>query len=180
MTYEIFKGEIKMQTQDKVQLYKEVMGNYPTGVTVITTLDGNNEPVGLTANSFASVSIDPLLILWSIDKGVTSLEAFKNANGFAVHVLTGDQKDLCKVFSSKDVERFNHCEWSLSEYKLPIISENSAVLQCETYKIVEGGDHLIMIGSVKDIQLSENKEPMLYHRRELGFIPEDFYKAQKR
>ncbi|WP_227937702.1 flavin reductase family protein [Alkalihalobacillus deserti] len=150
------------------------MGNYPTGVTVVTTSDEQGVPVGLTVNSFASVSLDPLLVLWSIDHKVSSLDIFKNAGKFAVHVLAGDQQDLCKLFASKDMDRFSNCEWNSSEYGLPVVSGAFAVLQCKTFKQVEAGDHTILIGEVLDIQL-DDKEAMLYHNRKFGPIPAEFH-----
>ncbi len=159
---------------DKQTLYKEVMGNYPTGVTIVTTKDGQGTPVGLTVNSFASVSLDPLMILWSIDHSVSSLDVFKNAEKFAVNILTGDQKDLCKTFASKNIDRFENCHWKSSEHDLPVISDTFAVLQCETFKTIEAGDHTILIGKVLDIDKAD-KDPMLYHRRNFGPIPTDFY-----
>lgn len=159
---------------DKQSLYKEVMGNYPTGVTIVTTKDGQGTPVGLTVNSFASVSLDPLLILWSIDHSVSSLDVFKKAGKFAVNILAGDQQALCKTFASRNTDRFASCHWKSSEHDLPVILDTFAVLQCETYKMVEAGDHTIMIGKVLDIDMGD-KDPMLYHRRKFGHIPPVFY-----
>jgi len=154
------------------------MGNYPTGVTVVTTVDGHKIPLGLTVNSFASVSIDPILVLWSIDKRVSSYKSFIKTDKFAVHVLSSDQGDICNLFSSKGTDRFENCEWTLSEHNLPIISGAAGVLQCKTAKTIEAGDHTILIGEVVDIQY-ENKEPLLYHQRNIGRIPEGFYNNKK-
>ncbi|SDI27297.1 NADH-FMN oxidoreductase RutF, flavin reductase (DIM6/NTAB) family [Alteribacillus persepolensis] len=164
-----------MQTKDKETLFKEAMGGYPTGVTIVTSKNEKGEPVGLTVNSFASVSIDPLLVLWSIDHKVSSLGAFKNADGFAVHILAGDQQELCKTFATKDTNRFSLHEWSISKHNLPVLADTFSVLQCKTFKQVEAGDHTILIGEVQDIQITKDKEPMLYHRRNFGFIPSEFY-----
>lgn len=160
---------------DKTTIFKEVMGNYPTGVTVCTTTDKDGTPLGLTVNSFASVSIDPLLILWSIDKGVSSYEPFINAGKFAVNILAGDQSDICSLFATKGTDRFSNCEWSMSENNLPIIAGTAGVMECETYKTVDGGDHTILIGKVIDIK-NNNKDPLLYHKRKFGKLPEAFHK----
>lgn len=159
---------------DRITLYKEVMSNYPTGVTIVTAADEKGTPVGLTVNSFASVSLDPLLILWSIDHRVSSLDIFKKADKFAVHILGAEQEDLCLLFARKGIDRFSQCEWKMSSHQLPIISDVFAVLQCKTFKTVEAGDHTILIGEVLDIDV-EQKEPMLYHRRKFGAIPKQFY-----
>lgn len=157
------------------QTFKEVMGNYPTGVTIVTTTDDHGTPLGLTVNSFASVSIDPLLILWSIDKKVSSYDVFINTGKFAVHILAGNQSDLCNLFAKKGADRFGNSDWELSTINLPIIKETAAVLQCNTFKTVDAGDHTILIGEVMEIT-NNNKKPLLYHRRKTGNIPIEFYK----
>lgn len=163
-----------MSNEKYQTLFKEVMGNYPTGVTVVTTTDKDGNPAGLTVNSFASVSLEPLLLLWSIDNKATNLNSFINGEKFAVHILASSQQDLCKNFSSKNVDRFSTCEWKLSDQNLPIIDGAFAVLQCKTFKTIEAGDHTILIGEVIDIQI-EKREPMLYHRRHFASIPPEFY-----
>lgn len=160
---------------EKQELFKEALGNYPTGVTIVTTTDKNNIPLGLTVNSFASVSLDPLLVLWSIDHKVSSMKAFENSGKFAVHILAGNQSELCKTFASKNVDRFASCNWSLSPLELPVIEGAFAVLECETYKTIEAGDHTILIGAVQNIQVDKELNPMLYHRRHFGEIPAEFY-----
>ncbi|WP_324609841.1 flavin reductase family protein [Oceanobacillus damuensis] len=85
-------------------------------------------------NSFASVSINPLLILWSIDHRVSSLDAFVNGEKFAVHILSGDQKQLCNLFSTKRADRFSMSKWEYSNLQLPILDGAYAVLECQTTK----------------------------------------------
>lgn len=163
-----------MSLQEKQQLFREALGNYPTGVTIVTATADNGKPVGLTVNSFASVSLDPLLILWSIDHRVSSKSAFIHGEKFAVHILAGDQVELCKTFAAPNTDRFASCEWTLSEHGLPIIDGVFAALQCELYQTIEAGDHTILIGKVLDIDIHQ-KDPMLYHRRNFGSIPAQFY-----
>ena len=160
--------------ENKATKFKEALGNYPTGVTIVTMMSEDNIPLGLTVNSFASVSIDPLLILWSIDKRVSTYNHFTNSKKFAVHILAGDQSELCYLFAARDVDRFSNCEWETSEYKLPILKNVAAILQCETYQTVEAGDHMIIIGKVIDIT-GDNRAPLLYHKRHTGEIPSQFY-----
>lgn len=163
------------QIQKKEALFKEVMGNYPTGVSVVTTMGEEGKPVGLTINSFASVSLDPVLVLWSIDHGASSLQDFKKASRYAIHILAAEQTDICKTFASKDTDRFGMCEWNVSKNNVPIIADSFAVLECKIFKQVEAGDHTILIGEVENINVSSDKEPMLYHRRQFGAIPSTFY-----
>jgi flavin reductase (DIM6/NTAB) family NADH-FMN oxidoreductase RutF len=160
---------------DNVTNFKHVMGNYPTGVTVVTTIDEKGTPLGLTVNSFASVSIDPLLILWSIDKRVSSYEPFVHSGKFAVNILAAEQGDVCMLFATKGADRFSNCKWELSQHQLPVLDGVAGVLQCKTYQTIEAGDHTILIGEVIDIQ-NADKEPLLYHKRKFGQIPDEFYK----
>lgn len=156
--------------------FKKALGNYPTGVTVVTTFDKEDKPVGLTVNSFASVSIDPLLVLWSIDKKSKSLANFTRAENFAVNILASDQEKLCFLFSSKEVDRFAQCEWRRSENHLPVLANTASVLECETVQQIEAGDHIILIGKVRDIK-NYDKAPLLYHQRNVGGIPKTFYQT---
>lgn len=159
----------------KIERFKQAMGSYPTGVTVVTALNEQNKPMGLTVNSFASVSLDPLLILWSIDNRVSTYKDFLKTDKFAVNILASDQSDLCTLFASRVDDRFGQCDWKESDLNLPVLSDALAVLQCKVFKKVDAGDHTIMIGEVIDIH-NEEKEPLLYHRRKFGPIPAEFYK----
>jgi flavin reductase (DIM6/NTAB) family NADH-FMN oxidoreductase RutF len=168
-----------MKKEEGQELFKQIMGNYPTGVTIVTTMGEDGKPVGLTVNSFASVSLDPPMLLWSIDHRVSSLKAFTEGSKFAVHVLAGEQQGLCKTFASKVDDRFGTCKWSLSENELPIIEGAFGVFECKTFKAIEAGDHTVLIGEVMDIKINQEKDPMLYHRRVFGPIPENFYKQEQ-
>lgn len=150
------------------------MANYPTGVSIVTTMDKEQNPVGLTVNSFASVSIDPLLVLWSIDRNVSTFDPFSKTNKFAVNILREDQDNIAYLFASKEEDRFSHCEWYKSDDGLPIIKDTITTLQCKLYKQVHAGDHLTLIGEVMDISAND-QAPLLYHGRKLGPFPTNFH-----
>ncbi|KAB0442531.1 flavin reductase family protein [Lysinibacillus fusiformis] len=158
---------------DHVAAFKLALGNYPTGVTVVTACHETN-PIGLTVNSFASVSIDPLLILWSLDKKSQLHPYFMSVEKFAVNILASDQEQLCTLFASKVPDRFAQAKWSTSSLGLPILHDTAAILQCKSFQQIDAGDHTIFIGQVLDITNSQ-KEPLLYHRRHIGQIPKSFY-----
>lgn len=160
-----------------VELYKQAMGNYPTGVTVVTAIDENGDPIGLTVNSFASVSIDPLLVLWSIDENVSTYATFKEIDAFAVNILASDQKDLAFLFASKEQDRFLNCDWTMSDNGLPILTGALATLQCKTHNHIEIGDHTTLFGEVTDIHL-EDSDPLLYHRRKIAPFPQSFHENE--
>ncbi|PWA07823.1 oxygenase [Pueribacillus theae] len=162
---------VKEQTE---KLYREIMASYPTGVTIMTTTDENNKPIGLTVNSFTSVSLEPLMILWCIGKESGSIESFKNSQRFAVNILAGDQQDACWVFaSSKEKDRFAKVDWEFSLNNLPILKDVFGVLECEKVEQIDAGDHIIFLGEVISLD-KKNSDPMLYYRRNVGAVPENW------
>lgn len=163
---------------EKVDSFKEAMSNYPTGVTVVTAIDENDTPIGLTVNSFASVSLDPLLVLWSIDKRVSTYDTFTKIDQFAINILGDDQADIASLFASRHQDRFANCDWHQSEHQLPIIKDAIASLQCKTFKRVEAGDHMILIGEIIEIEV-EKKLPLLYHDRKMGAFPTAFHEENR-
>lgn len=159
---------------DSVSQFKQAMGNYPTGVTVVTANDPDGSPIGMTVNSFASVSIDPLLVLWSIDKNAFHYDAFTTAKSFNVNILAADQGDLCMLFASRVEDRFGKCEWKNGSNGVPVLDDVASQLECTVFNTVQAGDHVILIGQVNTIH-NEEKEPLLYHKRLFGKIPDAFY-----
>ncbi len=158
-------------TPDQVAMFKQIMGSYPTGVTVVTALNKEGKPMGMTVNSFASVSLSPLLILWCIDRKVSMFDDFQSTDKFAVHVLSKDQADACWTFAGKEADRFSKVTWNQSEHQLPIISDSLGVLECKKVNQIDAGDHVIYIGEVIGLSANEN-DPLLYYRRNVGAIPE--------
>ncbi len=159
---------------DAVSQFKQAMGNYPTGVTIVTAQDAEGNPIGMTVNSFASVSIDPLLILWSIDKKAFHYDAFTKATTFNVNILAADQGELCMLFASRVDDRFSKCEWQPGSNGVAVLKDVASQLECTLHNSVDAGDHVILIGEVTEIR-NEEKEPLLYHKRLFGKIPEAFY-----
>lgn len=159
---------------EKINAFKEAMANYPTGVTIVTATDSDGNPIGLTVNSFASVSLDPLLVLWSIDKRVSTYETFTKIDQFAINLLADNQADIASLFARSHQDRFANCDWYASQHQLPIIKGAMASLQCKTFKQIEAGDHTILIGEVIDIAV-DKKGPLVYHGRKMGALPASFH-----
>lgn len=154
----------------QIDLYKDIMSGFPTGVTIITTTDENNNPVGLTINSFTSVSLEPLLVSWCIAKTSDSLKAFQNSAKFAVNILSGSQEKECFIFANKkDKDRFSKVQWEMSQHYLPLLQGVYAVFECEKIDEIEAGDHYILIGKVFNLT-KYNENPMLYYRRKVGSV----------
>ena len=128
---------------------RDALGRFVTGVTIVTTLDSDGAPVGLTANSFTSVSLDPPLILWSLSKRSGNLAAFSTAGRFAVNILSQDQNELSARFASLSEDRFAGTGWRRGLGGLPLLPGCLAHLECVTTREQEAGDHVIFIGRVE-------------------------------
>ena len=144
--------------------FRRALSQFPTGVTVITTLDAEGKPVGVTASSFNSVSMDPVLVLWSIDKGAHSLSAFENADNFAVNVLGRDQVATSNNFASRGEDKFANAAYSAGLGGAPVLDEYAAQFECKTWAVYDGGDHLILVGEVIDYRYNDNVEPLVFAR----------------
>lgn len=150
--------------------YKSVMGQYPSGVTILTAYDkANNVPVGLTANSFVSVSLNPLLILFCIDESASSLAVFEKVNTFGVNILGEDQEEQCFRFASKIEDKFSGQDWELSKLSVPILTKSAAILECEKEEEILLGDHTVFVDRVKDVHQNDLK-PIVYFDREVHVI----------
>ncbi len=128
--------------------FRRCLGQFSTGVTVVTTIAGG-KPVGVTANSFSSVSMEPPLILWSIAKSSKSFLPFKEAQNFAVNILGVEQVDLSQRFATSAEDKFEGIDWHAGSVGAPILPDILALLECDTEAAHEGGDHVILVGRVK-------------------------------
>ena len=153
-------------------LFKEICGNYATGVTVITSFN-NNTNYGFTANSFTSVSITPFLIIFCLNKNANSNKALKIGNHFVVNILSSSQSNICNQFANNNLspsERFSEVKTTSTKNDIKIISDSVGWLECKVKNIVEGGDHFVYIGEVEMGNLSENQNPLIYHNSKIKKI----------
>lgn len=141
---------------------RATLGRFATGVTVITTLGDEGAPVGLSVNSFSSVSLDPPLILWSLALTSPSLSAFRTHASFAVNILCVDSKDLALHFATPSSDKFAGIEWDPGHHGVPVLREAAAVLECDTSQRIGAGDHEIYLGHVRRIR-REDKRPLVFH-----------------
>ena len=139
------------------------MGNFATGITVVTTLDKHGKPYGLTVNSFTSVSLDPVLVLVCLDNKLSGLQAFKDSKHFGVSVLSEHQEDLSRIFAKKDAERPPSIYFD-GKLGMPLLSNSLAVMECETVAVYPGGDHSIFLGRVDHAEVLQAQKPLLYFR----------------
>mgnify|MGYP000309542078 CR=1 FL=1 len=141
--------------------FRRALGNFATGVTVITAQAPNGEQVGVTANSFNSVSLEPPLVLWSIVKNSNSYKIFEQAEHFAVNILAADQIDLSNNFAKPSDDKFANIETTVGAGNAPLLTNTAANFQCEKYQVIDGGDHWIMIGKVVEFE-NHGRAPLLY------------------
>lgn len=141
--------------------FRDALRRFATGVTIITARTGEGVPIGLTANSFNSVSLTPPLVLWSLNKHSRSLPIFLETKHYAINVLSAEQKDLAARFASPIEDRFEGVEWRSGKATMPIFDESVAWFECTGVHQYEGGDHIIFVGEVTDFGYSD-RTPLLY------------------
>lgn len=146
---------------------RNCFGKFATGITVITAVAPDGTKIGLTVNSFSSLSIDPPMILWSLDNKSHSLEALKATSHFAVNVLASDQMDLSNNFASREEDKFDNVDIDNGICGMPLLKDTVAHLECKNVHQYPGGDHTIFVGEVEHFEIS-NKKPLLYANGQYG------------
>jgi len=150
---------------------RDVLGCFATGVAVVTTIGDGGAPVGVTINSFNSVSLNPPLVLWSLSLTAPSLSAFRNHRAFAVNILSEDQAHIGRQFARPAPNKFAGIDWQPGYKGVPLIAGTAARLECRTWQRYEGGDHEIFIGEVIDMAATD-KAPLIFHRGRFARVDE--------
>jgi flavin reductase (DIM6/NTAB) family NADH-FMN oxidoreductase RutF len=143
--------------------FRRVLGHFASGVTVVTTCDTDSAPVGLTVSAFASLSLDPPLILVCVDHKAQSYPAVRDRGRFAVNVLTRGQETVSRRFASTRLDKFDGVPHRISELGLPLLDEALVHIECTTVSAHVEGDHTIFVGRVERADVREG-EPLLYYR----------------
>ena len=152
---------------------RDAFGLFATGVTVVTAVRPNGEPVGATANSFTSVSLDPPLLLWCLALSSSMLEAFSQGAAFAVHVLRHDQRDLALHFGRRLREKFEVDRHWRSNPTPPHVADALCRFDCRVSALHPGGDHVIVLGEVLGLTVHPAGAPLAFHRGRFGGFLED-------
>lgn len=142
--------------------YRAALGCFATGVTIVTTTDAAGQPVGLTVNSFNSVSLSPPLILWSLRHSSGNLQNFINCQAFCVNVLSYDQVDLARQFAAAGVEKFDGVKWRDTASGVPRLNLCTAYFDCTLYQHFDGGDHEIFLGKVTEFGSRASRPPLVF------------------
>jgi flavin reductase (DIM6/NTAB) family NADH-FMN oxidoreductase RutF len=143
--------------------FRAALGMFATGVTIVTARTPAGELVGLTANSFNSVSLSPPLVLWSLGRAATSLEAFRTGSHYAIHILGAGQKALAEQFASKGTDRWQGVAHTLSPSGVPMLDGCVASFECFNRSRYEEGDHVIFVGEVERCTTRLGAAPLLFH-----------------
>lgn len=150
--------------------YRRVLGHFPTGVTVVTGADDTGT-AGMAIGSFASVSLDPPLVMFCPGKTSANWLRIKGTGAFCVNVLGADQKDVCDVFAGKAEDKFEGIDWTTATTGSPVIPGSIAVIDCEIHAVLDGGDHDIVVGLVTSMSTADDageRGPLLFFQGAYG------------
>lgn len=147
--------------------FRQVLGHFPTGVTVITAME-DGKPVGFAVGSFASLSLSPPQVLFCAGKTSSSWPRIEQAGRFCVNILADDQEDVCRVFASKGDDKFAEIGWKHSGGGSPVISGVLAYIDCKLGSVIESGDHYVVVGEVRELEVMHEGGPLLFFRGGYG------------
>ena len=147
--------------------FREVCGQYATGVAVVTARCGEGLPKGFTVNSFTSVSLDPPLVQFSLDRKASIFPIFQDATHFVVNVLSSEQRPLSSRFALKS-DAFEEVVYRSGTTGCPVLHGCLANLECEKFAVYDGGDHVIILGRVRQLHCAPSNEPLLFFRGSYG------------
>jgi 3-hydroxy-9,10-secoandrosta-1,3,5(10)-triene-9,17-dione monooxygenase reductase component len=146
------------------RLLRTVFGRFATGVTVVTTMTLDGDPVGMTVNSFTSVSLDPPLVLFCVAHRSCLYPAFQSTDRFAVNILRDDQRAVSARFASPGFHRFDEAPKDISASGVPLLKNALAIVECATHQRITAGDHDIVIGRVRALRVPADSgtDPLLF------------------
>lgn len=148
--------------------FRTVLGNFPTGVVVITATGSDGELLAMVVGSFTSVSLDPPIVAFLADQGSQTFPKIRAAGHFVANVLASDQADLCRTMAQRGAERFQNVGWQPSAGGVPLLDGAVAWIECTLSEVVEAGDHSIALSSVRDLRVGSEKLPLLFFRGGYG------------
>lgn len=143
---------------------RATLGQFATGVTIITAREASGEPFGMTANSFTSVSLEPPMILWNLGRDANCYRRMCEAERFAINFLAHDQRDLSDRFAAKGGEKFAAIDWTNDENGAPLLSGCIAYLSCRVRELIDAGDHVIVLADVTAHAITTKSEPLVFYQ----------------
>lgn len=143
--------------------FRQALGMFATGVTIVTARAADGTFVGLTANSFNSVSLSPPLVLWSLARSAGSMAAFSAGSHYAINILSADQQDLARQFAARSGDKFSGVDFALGACGAPLLQGAAASFECFNRSRYEEGDHVIFVGEVESCTHRTGASPLLFH-----------------
>ncbi|MGZ8260466.1 MAG: flavin reductase family protein [Caldimonas sp.] len=143
--------------------FRAALATFATGVTIVTALSDRGAPVGLTANSFNSVSIEPPLVLWSLSRQAGSMPSFLRGSHYAINILAADQRELAERFARREVDRFGGVAFRRGASGVPLLDGAAALFECFNRSRYEEGDHVIFVGEVESCARRSGAQPLIFH-----------------
>jgi flavin reductase (DIM6/NTAB) family NADH-FMN oxidoreductase RutF/DNA-binding IclR family transcriptional regulator len=150
------------------QKFRQVLGHFPTGVAVVTGMDADGSPAGMAVGSFSSVSLDPPLVAFMPDRSSTSWPRFRDAGSFCVNILGAEQESVCRTFASRGGDKFADLSWQPAGSGAPLLDGVLAWIDCDTEVVHEAGDHYIVIGRVRDLDIGTPALPLVFFQGGYG------------
>jgi len=167
------KSMVEKENDVDRRALRAALGNFATGIAIVTSIDDDGTPVGLTINSFSSVSMNPPLVLFCLAREAFSLPTFLESSYFAINILEHSQAKLSRLFATSMADKWAGLRWKAGAGGVPLLPGCVAWLQCRTHQILDGGDHLIILGKVSAVQHDPEREALLYKRGRYGRFVSD-------
>lgn len=178
--------ETQLATAFDSRRFRTVLGHFPTGVAAITSIDESGDPIGMAVGSFTSVSLDPPMVAFLPDKTSSTFPRIREAGTFCVNVLSADQEQVCRQFAARGSDKFKDLTWRPSPGGAPVLDGIVAWIDCELTEVVDAGDHYIVLGAVRDLDVASPRLPLLFFQGGYGkfspsslVAPEDAYPAEQ-
>ena len=150
------------------QKFRQVLGHFPTGVAVVTGMDADGKPAGMAVGSFTSVSLDPPLVAFMPDRSSTSWPRFRDSGSFCVNILGAEQESVCRTFASRGGDKFADLSWQPAGSGAPVLDGVLAWIDCDTEVVHEAGDHFIVIGRVRELDIGTPALPLVFFQGGYG------------
>lgn len=150
---------------------RECLGSYCSGLTIISGKNAGGELVGMTCQSFHSLSLDPPLVSYFAGKTSESYSVLRKLDRFCINVLSSDQEQLALRFSQKAVDRWSGTSWSEDCFGQPVLDGSILSISCRTHREYDGGDHFINVSRVAQLRHDRTKQPLLYFRSSFAYLP---------
>jgi flavin reductase (DIM6/NTAB) family NADH-FMN oxidoreductase RutF len=146
--------------------FRSALGCFPTGVCLVTTMGPGGKPEGMTINSFTSVSLDPPMVLWSLSRAASSAPVFRDAEHFAISVLSADDRDVSAHFARSSEDKFAAFahRFKAGRHGIPLLADAVATFECRVCHRYYGGDHILLVGAVEHYGYSAECAPLFFHR----------------